>query len=142
MIYFFLCSVLINICKYDIWLIKFQCYVIGEFYYMLIYINIFMNFLKRCVKEFFFIYCLENVVYFNIWRKYSCCLIVQNLVSVVCLVLFVFVYCLLVVVVYVLIFLLGEYVLFDCFVQDWVYFCFVVLLVYLFGKNEIDLFLK
>lgn len=76
MIYFFLCSVLINICIYDIWLIKFLCYVIGEFYYMLIYNNIFMNFLKRCVKEFFFIYCLENVVYFNIWRKYSCCLIV------------------------------------------------------------------
>lgn len=28
--------------------------------------------------------------------------------------------------------------LFDCFVQDWVYSCLVVLLVYLSGKNETD----
>lgn len=75
---------------------------------MLIYNNTFTNFLKRCVKESSLIHCLENVVHLNIWRKYSCCLIVQNLASVVCLGLFVSVYRLLAVVAYALIFLLGE----------------------------------
>lgn len=95
---------------YDTWSIKSQCHVIGEFYHMLIYNNTFTNFLKRCVKESSLIHCLENVVHLNIWRKYSCCLIVQNLACtcVVCLGLFVSVYRLLAVVAYALIFLLGE----------------------------------
>lgn len=102
---------LINTCIYDTWSIKSSCHVIGEFYHMLIYNNTFTNFLKRCVKESSLIHCLENVVHLNIWRKYSCCLIVQNLACtcVVCLGLFVSVYRLLAVVAYALIFLLGEW---------------------------------